>query len=252
MAAESDRVAEAECVAVTTRGRTGFVRRSGAGFAENVDAGPSELADFAIHGDEIVINFVHGGRLIRATDNFAPLFTGRNQNREPPSPRRIDEPFAGDCCLTCVTRERNEVFTAFYAEHWPAVAGYCAGLVRSGHLGDDLAQGAFIRLYARWGRPKDPLAYTYRIAHNLAFDHRRSLARGRHQIAEPICEGTDHGLLDAVHRLPRALRDVTLLHYFADLPLAQVAQVLRRPLGTVKRQLHDARHQLADALKEVP
>jgi DNA-directed RNA polymerase specialized sigma24 family protein len=31
-----------------------------------------------------------------------------------------------------------------------------------------------------------------------------------------------------------------------------VAQALRRPLGTVKRQLHEARQQLAESLKEVP
>jgi RNA polymerase sigma-70 factor (ECF subfamily) len=151
-----------------------------------------------------------------------------------------------------VSRERNEVFSAFYAEHWAAVAGYCAGLVRSGHLGDELAQEAFTRLYLRWGRAKDPLAYTYRIAHNLAFDHRRSAARERQQLVEPVAEGTDHALLDAVRRLPRPLRDVTLLHYYADLPLAQVAQALRRPLGTVKRQLHEARQLLAETLKEVP
>ena len=151
-----------------------------------------------------------------------------------------------------MTRERDEVFAAFYAEHWPAVAGYCAGLVRSGHVGDELAQEAFTRLYARWGRPKDPLAYTYRIAHNLAFDHHRALARERQQLVEPAAEDTDPALLDAVRRLPLSLRDVTLLHYFADLPLTVVAQALRRPLGTVKRQLHDARQQLAETLKEVP
>lgn len=151
-----------------------------------------------------------------------------------------------------MTRKRDEAFAAFYAQHWPSVAGYCAGLVRSGHLGDELAQEAFTRLFARWGRPKDPLAYVYRIAHNLAFDHRRSLVRERQEIAEPAAEAVDPGLLDAVQRLPPPLRDVTLLHYFADLPLAQVAQALRRPLGTVKRQLYEARQQLADALKEVP
>ena len=151
-----------------------------------------------------------------------------------------------------MSRERDEVFAAFYAEHWAAVAGYCSGLVRSGHLGDELAQEAFTRLYLRWGRPKDPLAYTYRIAHNLAFDHRRSVARERQEAVEPAAEDADHALLDAVRRLPRPLRDVTLLHYYADLPLAQVAQALRRPLGTVKRQLHEARSHLADTLKDVP
>lgn len=40
-------------------------------------------------------------------------------------------------------------------------------------------------------------------------------------------------VLDAVRRLPAPLRDVVLLRYYADLPIAAVASVLRRPHGTI-------------------
>jgi RNA polymerase sigma-70 factor (ECF subfamily) len=39
-----------------------------------------------------------------------------------------------------------------------------------------------------------------------------------------------------------------LLHYWADLPVAEVARLVRRPQGTVKRRLHEARAQLAVTL----
>ena len=152
--------------------------------------------------------------------------------------------------LICVGTRRDEAFTSFYRSHWPAVAGYCAGIVRSSHVGEVLAQEAFARLYGRWGTPRDPVAYVFRIAHNLAIDH---IDRARRQDvveADDVHPAADCGLLDAVRRLPPALRDVTFLHYYADLTAATVAHLLRRPLGTVKRQLHEARGQLALDLKE--
>lgn len=151
-----------------------------------------------------------------------------------------------------MTGSRDEAFGALYAAHWPRVAGYCAGLVRSAQLGDDLAQEAFVRLYARWGRPDDPIAYVYRIGHNLAADHHRRAARERRQVLIDAPSPADYGLLDAVQRLPGRLRDVTLLHYYADLPVERVAKVVNRPLGTVKRQLHEARESLAVALELKP
>jgi RNA polymerase sigma-70 factor (ECF subfamily) len=162
------------------------------------------------------------------------------------------EPFGALRRLIYVGRQREQAFAAFYAAHWPAIAGYCAGLTRSGHLGDEFAQEAFTRLYSRWGRPADPLSYTYRIAHNLVVDQHRRRAE------EPVAEQAhsnqydQFGLLDAVQRLPAGPREATLLHYYADLPVNQVAKVLRRPAGTVKRHLHEARKLLAAALTETP
>jgi len=54
---------------------------------------------------------------------------------------------------------------------------------------------------------------------------------------------------DLVERLPAKLRPAVLLHYFADLPIDEVAHVLHRPTGTVKRHLHEARQLLLDALE---
>jgi RNA polymerase sigma-70 factor (ECF subfamily) len=55
---------------------------------------------------------------------------------------------------------------------------------------------------------------------------------------------------DVVRRLPERVREPVVLHYYADLSVDEVAEVLRRPAGTVKRQLSEARDLLAQMLRE--
>lgn len=147
-------------------------------------------------------------------------------------------------------------FAAFFADHWPAVAGYCAALAGGPAVGDEVAQETFTRVYVRWRRLHDPLPYAFRVATNLLKDnHRRGgLERAAVGRLRPLpdaglhASGVDPHLLDVVRRLPPKQRDVVLLHYLADLPLAEVATAIGRPVGTVKRRLHEARALLARQL----
>jgi RNA polymerase sigma-70 factor (ECF subfamily) len=51
----------------------------------------------------------------------------------------------------------------------------------------------------------------------------------------------DPWLWDLVGRLPQRLRQPVLLHYYADLPVSDVARALHRPEGTIKRALSEGR-----------
>jgi RNA polymerase sigma factor (sigma-70 family) len=53
---------------------------------------------------------------------------------------------------------------------------------------------------------------------------------------------------DAVERLPPTRRAVVVLRYWADLPHAEIADILGCPVATVRSRLHRA---LADLRKEV-
>lgn len=155
--------------------------------------------------------------------------------------------------------ERDEQFRAVYASLYPRVAGYAWNLTRDREQSHDVAQETFARLFDRWDRVDDPVAYGFRIATNLARDAWRLAAADR-QRSEGLAEqarfaapagdpavGAD--VRAAVARLPRRYRQLVLLHYYADLPLPQIAAALDRPLGTVKRQLSEARQLMATALE---
>ena len=57
-------------------------------------------------------------------------------------------------------------------------------------------------------------------------------------------------LLAALRRLPAAQREVIGLHHLADLPVAEVAETLGVPVGTVKARLSRGRAALAHLLAE--
>lgn len=150
--------------------------------------------------------------------------------------------------------DRHAQFRSFFAEQYPSLAGYCTSLVGTG-CAEELAQEAMTAVFARWPLLREPRAYAFRVATNLARAKWRREQREQdswrleRQLAAPS-QPPDVGLWDAVHRLPARLRDVVLLHYVADLPVSDVARVLRRPVGTVKRRLHEARAALADRLED--
>lgn len=146
-------------------------------------------------------------------------------------------------------------FEALYVTHFGPLSGYLLSLVGDPGVAVDLAQEAFTRLLSRWRSVRDPRAWVFFVATNLARDHWRGVQRDRALVressrtAEEVAGPHDPWLADLVARLSPRLREVVLLHYYADLPLSDVARLTRRPLGTVKRRLHEARRQLADSME---
>lgn len=51
--------------------------------------------------------------------------------------------------------------------------------------------------------------------------------------------------------LPEPQKSVVLLHYFLELPLSEIAEIMQSPLGTVKSRLHFAREALRHTLSGV-
>jgi RNA polymerase sigma-70 factor (ECF subfamily) len=111
--------------------------------------------------------------------------------------------------------------------------------------GEDLAQEALTRAWARWGRVSRldaPEAWTYHVAVNLARSrHRRkqaeqrALARVGEDAGTPVVETADAlAVRDAVSALPERMRAALVLRYFADLPVNEVAEILECAPGTVK------------------
>ena len=75
--------------------------------------------------------------------------------------------------------------------------------------------------------------------------HAKSVAMaeppGRHSMS-PEFEHID--LREAVYRLEEVSRNIIILHYFQDLPLTQISEILELSEGAVKSRLHRARKTL--------
>jgi RNA polymerase sigma-70 factor (ECF subfamily) len=54
----------------------------------------------------------------------------------------------------------------------------------------------------------------------------------------------------AIAKLPVRQRLIVGLYYLGDLSVAQVSEATRRPVGTVKSELHNARRALATLLED--
>jgi RNA polymerase sigma-70 factor (sigma-E family) len=110
---------------------------------------------------------------------------------------------------------------------------------------EDLAQDALVRTYFRWARvrrPDDPATDARRVLVNRHRSLvRRALVEARHRAVTGSREGyvPEFGedamaVWAAARKLPRRQQLVLALRYHEDLPEAEVARLLRLPLGTVK------------------
>ena len=76
----------------------------------------------------------------------------------------------------------------------------------------------------------------------------RTVLLEAHEAPEP--DGRRVDLRRAIAALPERQRTTVYLHYYLDLPVREVAQVLGCAEGTVKSTLHDARRALARRLED--
>jgi RNA polymerase sigma-70 factor (ECF subfamily) len=133
----------------------------------------------------------------------------------------------------------------------------------TGDLGEaqEVVQEAFVKLLASPRRISvldNPEAWLRTVAVNQARNRRRRrrvLQRLLHRVGAAPTEvpgaTPDHvALMTAMRALPAGQREAIALHYFADLPVTEVAELLQVSAGTVKSRLSRGRTALARLLGE--
>ena len=104
-----------------------------------------------------------------------------------------------------------------------------------------------MRAYERWRRVRvmeRPQAWVFRVAFNHRKPDRRAVNARPVPTALVAAGGTvvDEAdrldVRDALARLPERQRTAVVLRYYADLPLADIAEVMGVATGTVKSTLH--------------
>ena len=137
--------------------------------------------------------------------------------------------------------------TAFrdFVETNGATLLHTARLLTGDHYrAEDLLQSALTRLYLKWNRVREPLAYVRRALVNGQIDSARRRWWGERPaetmpeqpVPDPSYAATDER--DELRRLLGDLtkleRSVVVLRYYCDLSEKDTAASLRVPLGTVK------------------
>ena len=151
-------------------------------------------------------------------------------------------------------------FEEFYAATVDRLLGHLFLVTGDLHAAEEIVQEAFTRASMRWSRLRDydvPEAWVRRVAMNLAADRARSLRRQTRAMvrlgppsAVPAVSVETLALVQALGSLPVRQRQAIVLHYLADLPVAEIAQALAVPRGTVKSLLARGRRALAAKLGE--
>lgn len=156
--------------------------------------------------------------------------------------------------------ELSSSYDAFYATHFRAVSLQLYAYFGQASDADDLTQEAFCRAWERWPKIRtydDPAAWVRRVAWRLAISRwRRARAvRAHRQEAprvarvEPAGEDTVD-LIRALGTLRADQRRAVVLHYLADLSVAEIAADADVAEGTVKSWLHRGRSALRQALAD--
>lgn len=170
--------------------------------------------------------------------------------------------------VRAVLQGDREAFADLVARHERVAWATAWRVLRDDHASADAAQEAFLQAYRRLGdlrRPDRFGVWLLRITRREAI----RLARARAQIPiQPFDDGetapadrlpgrwtalpTDaEELIEAVARLPEHERLVVALHYLEGRTVADVAQALGRPIGTVTKQLSRAIERLRTRTKGV-
>lgn len=165
------------------------------------------------------------------------------------------------------------LFGALVEAHRGQVFRVILSLLGPGRAGEaeELAQEAFVKAYRKLDGFRGDAAFgswLYRIAYNLALDHRSRLAfqADRGSVAEleatpdpspradPFTTARDARRRELVgeclRELPPAWAAAVHLHYWLGMTVPEIAVQLGSPEGTIKSHLHRARARLHEMLLE--
>lgn len=149
-----------------------------------------------------------------------------------------------------------------YRRHYSAAYLYCLSLCGDGHTAQDIVADAFVKAYL--SLPDDVPSFRYwllRVCKNLWID----MCRKQRRLAEPTAlefipdphtpesrylENEQRRILwAALDGLPPADRELITLHYFAGLPLTEIAPLVGKSYDAVRQRITRLRAKLKHELE---
>ncbi|HMJ90082.1 MAG TPA: RNA polymerase sigma factor [Candidatus Acidoferrum sp.] len=166
------------------------------------------------------------------------------------------------------TSDDAEAF-ATLVERWEGpIQGLCTRMTGDSHRGEDLAQEAFARVFAKrkdWVPSAKFSTFLWRVALNLCHDELRRRDRRREQSLEGqfddgeathaadeaspdlsmVRRETAERVRAVLLKISETYRSVLVLRHYEDLKFREIAEVLGIPEGTVKSRMAEGLSQLA-------
>jgi RNA polymerase sigma factor (sigma-70 family) len=148
----------------------------------------------------------------------------------------------------------GESFDDFFRSRWDRSVRLAIGLTGERGVAEEIVQEAFFEVSRRWSVIINPGGYLRTAVVNRSRSHLRRVAVRRRHPPEPPPLTVDEPELDEVlhvlAELPERRRAALVLRYYEDLPVTEVARLLRCRPGTVSSLLHRGLADLRKVLDE--
>ncbi len=161
----------------------------------------------------------------------------------------------------------NEQFGQIYDQYIEKIYRFVYLKVGSQEIAEDITSGVFLNgweSYQKNQEIKNMGAFLYRIARNSVFDHYREKGRTKifstdsvPQIADQRVNLHEKAVLSsefeiiksALSNIKKEYQDVIIWHYLEDMSNEQIADILDKPVGTVRVMIHRGLNALKDELR---
>jgi len=163
----------------------------------------------------------------------------------------------------------NEQFGQIYDQYIDKIYRFVYLKVNSQETAEDITSKVFLKGWEAFKDPKSKVknqsAFLYQIARNAVVDHYREKGRSKvvsvddsPEIADPGTSSQDMAILSAdinvikkgIQKLEKEYQDIIIWHYLEDMPIANIAELMGRPAGTIRVMLHRGLNDLRDIIQE--
>lgn len=172
--------------------------------------------------------------------------------------------------IRAVKRGDGEAFRVLVDAYKDRIYALAWRMVRDRHEAEDLAQEAFLRAYSAMERFDESQPFSHwmlKITSNLCINRMRKKKPapmaiepeaeppGVRASAAPDPDQLSYRQLkesveEELRKLPEPQRAAFVLFHQEELPYERISELLGRPVGTIKSDLHRARKQLMTVLKK--
>ena len=161
--------------------------------------------------------------------------------------------------------EADNIIEGLYHNHARNIQRLCYLYLGDAAASEDAMQETFLKAYEKYPLFRgnsDIKTWLTRIAINTCKDMQRRDAGKNVFPAAEVLENTQHAtevpentiekllVSEAIHRLPRELREVVILFYYQELTTKTISTVLHIPRTTVEFRLKKARGELKKVIRE--